>query len=511
MQTTLTDPTTRDAMPMLNAYQYDQLNRLLESRSYESGLSSNFWNPTTYNSAYFNKFVYDANGNSLTQQRHSTNEFDYSPTERNIYDSSRLGRNSHKVDMLSSTPNNAVAYVAGEKFYELSNHLGNVLTVISDIKYPVEDNGYVDYFEVQLVSVSDYSEFGVQLDGRTVSSGEYRYGFQGQEMDDEVEGEGNSVNYKYRMHDPRVGRFFAVEPLADEYPHYSPYSFSGNKVTNMIEREGLEEAPTTVGYKPFDVLWTAGLGTRKNIDGGGLLSGWSGFLDFGANFASGSGNASLGGHYNFSGRGNHGFGVSAIGQVPLSSGSERSYPASVHYFGESFNNVHVNDFDKSIDFGFIISFETINNQLFSEVIGHLSGKVEGVRGFGNISISDFECFKSGDFNSFNAGLSFSPNRNIGDRHITFGFTHDQNNESNTFNLDASLGGFQAMFSTEKYNFGTYTYSGSGDNLKGFKFGLSGNIGGQLNYTLGDNTPDFSITFKGTGGTSFNNKKNPTGN
>jgi hypothetical protein len=69
MQTTLTDPTTRDAMPMLNAYQYDQLNRLLESRSYESGLSSNFWNPTTYNSAYFNKFVYDANGNSLTQQR----------------------------------------------------------------------------------------------------------------------------------------------------------------------------------------------------------------------------------------------------------------------------------------------------------------------------------------------------------------------------------------------------------------------------------------------------------
>ncbi|MCC5923311.1 MAG: hypothetical protein JJT77_05970 [Crocinitomicaceae bacterium] len=83
----------------------------------------------------------------MTQQRYSTNEFDYSPTERNIYGSSRLGRNSHKVDMLYSTPYNAVTYVAGEKFYELSNHLGNVLTVISDIKYPVEDNGYVDYFE----------------------------------------------------------------------------------------------------------------------------------------------------------------------------------------------------------------------------------------------------------------------------------------------------------------------------------------------------------------------------
>src|SRR5690606_20607467 len=27
----------------------------------------------------------------------------------------------------------------------------------------------------------------------------------------------NSVNYTYRMHDPRLGRFFAVDPLADKY------------------------------------------------------------------------------------------------------------------------------------------------------------------------------------------------------------------------------------------------------------------------------------------------------
>ncbi|PKR79466.1 hypothetical protein CW751_14990, partial [Brumimicrobium salinarum] len=72
--------------------------------------------------------------------------------------------------------------------------------------------------------------------------GSYRYGFQGQEMDDEIKGEGNSVNYKYRMHDPRVGRFFAVDPLTKKYPHYTPYSFSGNKVIHAVELEGLEEA-----------------------------------------------------------------------------------------------------------------------------------------------------------------------------------------------------------------------------------------------------------------------------
>jgi RHS repeat-associated protein len=72
------------------------------------------------------------------------------------------------------------------------------------------------------------------------SSTAYRYGFQGQEKDDELKGEGNSLNYTYRMHDPRVGRFFAVDPLFKEYPYYTPYSFSGNRVIDAVEREGLE-------------------------------------------------------------------------------------------------------------------------------------------------------------------------------------------------------------------------------------------------------------------------------
>ncbi|TXI86712.1 MAG: hypothetical protein E6Q37_03415 [Crocinitomicaceae bacterium] len=37
-----------------------------------------------------------------------------------------------------------------------------------------------------------------------------------------------SVNYKYRMHDPRLGRFFAVDPLYKEFTHNSPYAFSEN-------------------------------------------------------------------------------------------------------------------------------------------------------------------------------------------------------------------------------------------------------------------------------------------
>ena len=78
------------------------------------------------------------------------------------------------------------------------------------------------------------------LPGRHANTSDYRYGFQGQELDNEIKGEGNSINYKYRMHDPRVGRFFAVDPLEYEYPHNSPYAFSENRLLDAVELEGLE-------------------------------------------------------------------------------------------------------------------------------------------------------------------------------------------------------------------------------------------------------------------------------
>ncbi len=70
----------------------------------------------------------------------------------------------------------------------------------------------------------------------------YPYSFQAQEHDDEVKGDGNSVNYKYRMHDPRLGRFFAIDPLSANYPWNSVYAFSENRVIDGVELEGLEFA-----------------------------------------------------------------------------------------------------------------------------------------------------------------------------------------------------------------------------------------------------------------------------
>ncbi len=165
--------------------------------------------------------------------------------ERHIYGSSRVGVRSSDLDLLPLPTQNysmkSVHYSIGSRTYELSNHLGNVLSVISDKVIPYFEGGGIAEMRADIRVAQDYSPFGVTLDGRNfVVDEKYRYGFQGQEKDDEVKGDGNSVNYKYRMHDPRIGRFFAVDPLAPKYPHNSPYAFSENKVIAWGELEGLE-------------------------------------------------------------------------------------------------------------------------------------------------------------------------------------------------------------------------------------------------------------------------------
>lgn len=70
---------------------------------------------------------------------------------------------------------------------------------------------------------------------------EYRFGFQGQEKDNEWTGtEGSHLAFKYRVHDARIGRFLSIDPLTAKYPHNSPYAFSENRVIDGVELEGLE-------------------------------------------------------------------------------------------------------------------------------------------------------------------------------------------------------------------------------------------------------------------------------
>jgi RHS repeat-associated protein len=140
----------------------------------------------------------------------------------------------------------------GGKSYELSDHLGNVAVVVGGRRLAVDSNTdlAVDFFEAEVLSARDFYPFGMVIPERSFSTQAYRYGFNGKEFDSEWKGEGNSYDYGFRVHDARVGRFLSVDPLAAEYPWYTPYQYAGNKPTRYIDLDGLEEAPKEV----FDLV-----------------------------------------------------------------------------------------------------------------------------------------------------------------------------------------------------------------------------------------------------------------
>jgi RHS repeat-associated protein len=90
-----------------------------------------------------------------------------------------------------------------------------------------------------------------------VTPTDVRYGFQGQEEDDELWS--GAVSFKYRVEDARLGRFFSVDPKHKEYPWNSTYAFSENRLIDGVELEGLEyenfKANRIVEEKGLTALW----------------------------------------------------------------------------------------------------------------------------------------------------------------------------------------------------------------------------------------------------------------
>jgi len=132
----------------------------------------------------------------------------------------------------------------GKKQYELSNHLGNVLVTISDRRKAICNN--VDStlgYNAVVITANDYYSFGSVMIGREFVAdtvGKYRYGFNGAEKDNEIKGDGNSLEFKFRIYGPRLGKFLSIDPLTKSYPYYSPYHFAGNRPIDCIDLEGTE-------------------------------------------------------------------------------------------------------------------------------------------------------------------------------------------------------------------------------------------------------------------------------
>lgn len=145
-------------------------------------------------------------------------------------------------------------FYRGNKRYELRNHLGNVMVVISDRKGGRQNTTGTncDYYLPYIVSISDYYAFGSAITERGwVAKGyQQRYGFNNQEKETEL---GDYYSFEYRIHDARLGKFLSVDPLETEYPYYSTYQFAGNMPILAIDIEGAE--PLFKGKYPNQIAY----------------------------------------------------------------------------------------------------------------------------------------------------------------------------------------------------------------------------------------------------------------
>jgi RHS repeat-associated protein len=86
----------------------------------------------------------------------------------------------------------------------------------------------------------------MQMPNRNGSTGDYRYGFNGMEKDDEVKGESNSLDFGARIYDPRVGRWLSRDKLEGKKPYLTPYQGFKNNPVIFIDPDGNDEFLTTI-------------------------------------------------------------------------------------------------------------------------------------------------------------------------------------------------------------------------------------------------------------------------
>ncbi|WP_439481622.1 RHS repeat domain-containing protein [Cyclobacterium plantarum] len=240
-------------------YTYDEIGNLVSDT--EEGITNIDWTPygkvrkvvKDDNSEV--QFRYDASGNRIAKITETDTTIyvrdasgnvmgvynNKALKEQAIYGSSRLGL----VNYASKTGYRSL----GGKKYELTNHLGNVLAVVSDNIHLDQDSTWTT-----AINTTDYYPFGLAMDGRTVQDSTYRYGFNGKEQDSAGEwGSKSHYDYGFRIYKPSIAKFLSVDPLTADYPWYTPYQFAGNKPVWAVDLDGLEELIYTEQFKKSEI------------------------------------------------------------------------------------------------------------------------------------------------------------------------------------------------------------------------------------------------------------------
>lgn len=102
--------------------------------------------------------------------------------------------------------------------------------------------------------------------------GVHLFTFNGMEGDEEVKGNGNSLDFGARVYDNRLGKWLALDPLSNKYPAISPYAFGLNSPLLFMDPNG-KEGVVTIQRNPegggtiiiSTIVYVTGAGVSKPL------------------------------------------------------------------------------------------------------------------------------------------------------------------------------------------------------------------------------------------------------
>jgi len=182
-----------------------------------------------------------------------------------MYGSSAIGTWEKRRDVENTdADNNENAFIRGEQKIRFSNHLGNTMLVLSDIKRQIqspEDPSQIIGYTPEVINATDYSAYGENLIGREFSSEGIKFGFNGKLNDNDL----GYQDYGMRLSSVKKRGFLSVDPLTKKYSFYSPYQFSGNSPIKFVDLDGGE--PTAPKEELINIRLVNGLDKGNIIEG----------------------------------------------------------------------------------------------------------------------------------------------------------------------------------------------------------------------------------------------------
>ncbi|MCT4174836.1 hypothetical protein HZP56_17870, partial [Elizabethkingia anophelis] len=117
--------------------------------------------------------------------------------------------------------------VKNKYIYNYTDHLGNVR-----LSYTKGASG-----GAEIIEENNYYPFGLKHQGynsTSLANNAYQYKYNGKELQ-----ETGMYDYGARMYMPELGRWGVVDPLAEKYPHISPYNYVTNNPIKYIDPTGM--------------------------------------------------------------------------------------------------------------------------------------------------------------------------------------------------------------------------------------------------------------------------------